>query len=305
MSENNNKRTGYLVIIFLLLLVNFVGAYFLFTGKEENDELTVEIAEVQEEYGSLQQDFNTQLLELNAMKGQNFKLDSIIGVREADIQAHLAEIDKWKKNSSYNKSQLNKAKESIIAFEQEKIVFQQQLDDLFAENEELKVIQADLENDLASEKEVTETLTEEKEYLTDKFELGSLLQADELTAIGIKVKDNGVEKEVGKVKNVEKLMVCYQTGVNKVREPGPVDMQLRVISPTGGTLYVEEDGSGTTVNKENGEELRYTKQATFEYDNTNKKICMYWSQGVTESGTYKVMMYQEGYLIGETSLDLN
>ena len=117
------------------------------------------------------------------------------------------------------------------------------------------------------------------------------------------MKDNGVEKEISKVKNVEKIMVCYQTGENKVREEGEVQMQLRILSPNGETMYLEQEGSGVFKSKENGQ-LRFTKQASFPFDGSNKKICIYWSHNITQSGTYTAEIYQEGYLVGVQKFEL-
>ncbi len=303
-SNKSSKKTVYLVIIFLLLLVNLVGAYYLFKGQQDLEATQVEVVDLKDDLSVLQSDFNAQLAQLDEMKGINAELDVVLAEREAEIKGHLEEIQKWKNQSSYNKNELNKLKGKMVEFEAERASFISQIDELSKENAELTVIKEQLEVDLSSEKEVTAILTEEKEYLSDKFELGSLLQADELTAIGIKVKDNGVEKEISKVKNVEKIMVCYQTGENKVREEGEVQMQLRILSPNGETMYLEQEGSGVFKSKENGQELRFTKQASFPFDGSNKKICIYWSHNITQSGTYTAEIYQEGYLVGVQKFEL-
>lgn len=306
MSEANksSKKTVYLVIIFLLLLINLVGAYYLFKGQQDLEATQTEVVDLKDDLSVLQADFNAQLAELEDMKGINAELDAILAEREAEIKEHLEEIQKWKNQSAYNKNEVNKLKDKIVDFEAERAAFISQIDELSKENAELTEIKARLEVDLSSEKEVTASLTEEKEYLSEKFELGSLLQADELTAVGIKVKDSGVEKEISKVKNVEKIMVCYQTGENKVREEGEVKMQLRLISPNGETMFVEQQGSGSFTSKENGEEIRYSKEASFAFDGANKKVCIYWSENISQEGMYTAEMYQEGYLLGVKKFEL-
>lgn len=306
MSESNksSKKTVYLVIIFLLLLINLVGAYYLFKGQQDLEVTQTEVVDLKDDFSSLQADFNSQLAELEEMKGINADLDVILAERELEIKEHLEEIQKWKNQSSYNKNELNKLKDKMVEFEAERVAFIGQIEELSKENEVLTEIKEKLEVDLSAEKEVTATLTEEKEYLSEKFELGSLLQADELSAVGIKVKDSGVEKEVAKVKNVEKIMVCYQTGENNVREPGTVMMQLRLISPNGETMFLEQQGSGTFKSKENGQEIRFSKEASFDFDGSNKKICIYWGQNIDQAGMYTAEMYQEGYLLGVQKFEL-
>lgn len=306
MSKTNksSKKTVYLVIIFLLLLINLVGAYYLFKGQQDLEVTQTELVGLQDDLSGLQANFNAQLAELDEMKGINADLDAVLAEREGDIKLHLEEIQKWKNQSEFNKNELNKLKGKIIEFETERAAFIGQIDKLSEENQELLAIKMRLETDLMTEKNVTLSLTQDKAYLSEKFELGSLLQADELSAVGIKVKDSGVEKEISKVKNVEKIMVCYQTGENKVREEGEVVMQLRLVSPNGETLFLQQEGSGSFTSKENGQEIRFSKAASFNFDGGNKKVCIYWSHNITQAGTYTAEMYQEGYLLGMTSFEL-
>lgn len=304
-SSNSSKKTVYLVIIFLLLLINLVGAYYLFKGQQDLEATQTEVVGLKDDLSALQADFNAQMAQLNEMKGLNEELDAIIAQREAEIAAHLEEIQKWKNQSSYNKNELNKLKGKIVEFEAERAAFIAQIDELSKENAELTELKTQLEEDLSAEKEVTANLTEEKEYLSEKFELGSLLQADELSAVGIKIKDSGVEKEVSKLKNADKVMVCYQTGENKVREEGSVMMQLRLINPRGETLTLGAEGSGSFTSKESGKEVPYSKEAAFNFDGSNKKICIYWGHQIDVEGTYTAEIYQEGYLLGVSTFELN
>lgn len=306
MSETNpsSKKTIYLVIILILLLINLVGAYFLFKGSKDLEAEKTEVVNLKDDLAGLQAEFNSQLTEIESLKGKNAELDALLLERENEIKGHLEEIQKWKNQSSYNKSQLNKLKDKIVEFESERIQFLSKIDDLTAQNEELIEVKQQLEKDLTSQKETTSILTEEKKYLSNKFELGSLLQADELTASGVKVKSNGAEKEVNKVKALDKILVCYQTGENKVREDGKVTMQLRLVNPKGETMFVQNQGSGTFTSKENGEEIRYSKQAEFDYDGSNKKICLDWANNITEAGMYTAEIYQEGYLVGIKKFEL-
>ncbi|MGB1248710.1 MAG: hypothetical protein ACPG4Z_07475, partial [Chitinophagales bacterium] len=92
--------------------------------------------------------------------------------------------------------------------------------------------------------------------------------------------------------------------VNNVREAGAVTMQLRLISPSGETLYQEIEGSGVFTSKADGQEVRFTKQGSFDYNNDNMNICLEWSHNVDQSGTYQAEIYQEGYLVGTSSVTL-
>ena len=99
-SNKSSKKTVYLVIIFLLLLVNLVGAYYLFKGQQDLEATQVEVVDLKDDLSVLQSDFNAQLAQLDEMKGINAELDVVLAEREAEIKGHLEEIQKWKNQSS-------------------------------------------------------------------------------------------------------------------------------------------------------------------------------------------------------------
>lgn len=300
---SNTKRTLYLLFIFILLLTNVVAGYYWWNSNKDVEKITVEKSELQTEYMQVQQELNTQMAALEEMKGQNAELDAIIKVREQELKDQQAKITKLFKEKNFSASDLKKAKDMISSLQQQNADFMKKIDDLNIQNQVLTEEKELLETDLTGQKEINTALEEKNKKLGSKVELGSLLRADELTVTGIFVKNSGAEKDIDKIKKIEKLKVCYQTGNNAVRETGKVNMYMRIITPSGTTLYNEANGSGTLTSKE-GEEIRYSKKADFDFDGSNKNVCIYWTQALTEQGNYKAMIYQDGFLVGETTVEL-
>ena len=306
---SNSKRTLYLIIILLLLLANIVIGYIWYNGSKDNEKLTVEKNELQDNYLNLQGDLNTQMAKLEEMKGTNATLDSIISVREDELKEKQAEISKLFKQKNFNARELKKAKAMMSNLEIQNTNFMTQIDSLVTLTNQLQEENQGLSTELTNQIETNSVLTEKNKELDDnnkhlgeKVEIGSLLKANELKINGIKVKSNGVEKEVNKIKRIEKIKVCYQTGNNKVREHGEVKMHLVIVTPSGKTIYNEANGSGLLTTK-NGKEIRYSKEAKFDFDGKNKNVCIYWTQQLIEAGTYKAIMYNDGYLVGEASVE--
>jgi len=300
---SNTKRTLYLLFIFILLLTNVVAGYYWWNSNKDVEKITVEKSELQTEYMQVQQELTTQMAALEEMKGQNAELDAIIKVREQELKDQQAKITKLFKEKNFSASDLKKAKDMIASLQQQNAEFMQKIDDLNAKNQVLTEEKELLETDLSGQKEINTALEEKNKKLGSKVELGSLLRADELTVTGIFVKNSGAEKDIDKIKKIEKLKVCYQTGNNAVRETGKVAMYMRIITPSGTTLYNEANGSGTFTSKE-GEDVRYSKKADFDFDGSNKNVCIYWTQALTEQGKYKAMIYQDGFLVGESTVEL-
>lgn len=300
---NNTKRTLYLIFIFILLLTNIVAGYYWWNSNKDNEKITEEKSELQTEYMNVQQELNAQMVALGEMKGKNAELDSIISIREKEIKDQQAKITQLFKQKNFNASELKKAKNMISSLEMQNTGFMVKIDSLNNYADKLLVEKQGLETDLTVQKDVNTKLEENNKKLGTKVELGSLLRADELKLSGVFVRNNGVEKEVNRIKKIEKLKVCYQTGNNMVREAGNVSMYLTLMTPSGTPLYNEANGSGVFTSKA-GEEVRYSKKADFDFDGKNKNVCIYWTQELTESGVYKALVFQDGFLVGESSVEL-
>ena len=136
---NNTKKTMYLIIIFLLLLTNIVAGYFWLNSNKDNEKLTVQKTELQSEYSSLQKDLNTQMAELEAMKGQNEALDLIIIEREKEIKEQQLKIAKLFKQKNFTASELKKAKAMISTLEIQNTSFMNQIDSLQTVTVKLKM----------------------------------------------------------------------------------------------------------------------------------------------------------------------
>ena len=302
MSGNNTRSAIYLIIIAILLCSTGYFAWKSFNESTEKAEQVEKNEELNAEYQSALSDLQQQELELNNLKGQNSELDSIIVLREQEIQKIKEDLQKYKNSSAFNKAKLNEVKAEIEKIKAENAQFMAKIDSMKATINVLEEEKVVLNETIKTEKEYSAKLEDDKAYLEDKFELGSLLNANNLNASGIKGKKDGGEKTVSKIKNLEEIKVCYSTGQNLARDPGKVIMYMRIETPSGETIYNEQLGSGTFEMANGGGQIRYTKMASFDYDNTDKPVCIYTSYGFTESGTYNIYMYQDGYELGNTSV---
>ena len=305
---SNSKRNLYIAIIIILLLANVIFGYYWYNGSKETEKLTVEKNELQEDYLKVQGELNDQLAELEKIKGKNSTLDSIILVRETELKEQQNKISELFKQKNFNAKELKRVKAMISTLEIQNANFMSQIDSLITETGKLKEENAGLNTELTKQMETNSTLAvknkeldDQNEYLGNKVEIGSLLKANELKIHGLKVRSNGVEKDVNRIKRIDKIKVCYQTGNNEVREPGEAKMYLVLITPDGKTIYNEANGSGT-IELKDGSTIRYTQIAKFDFDGKNKNVCIYWTQDLVDAGEYKAIMYNGGYLVGETTV---
>jgi len=121
----------------------------------------------------------------------------------------------------------------------------------------------------------------------------------------VKRKNNGKEVSVKRAKVAQSLKISFETGENKVLDPGPVSLYVRIINPKGETIAVSDQGSGAIASALTPEPVQFTKRADFDYDQNNKKVIVYWSQNISDPGLYRVEVYQNGYVVGQGQVKLS
>jgi hypothetical protein len=301
-NEGNNKLLTALII--LLLITNGVTAYLLFTTNRAKTDVTTQKIALENDFKMLNDTLDAKRSELDEFRGKNAQLDSVITARQEDIDKQKKTIAGLFAKGKMTAAELKKAKDMIAQYETSIADMKKQVEELTAQNQQLTTQNTQLSTDLTTEKQTTTQLTEVNKGLSKKVELGSLLQLRNVEVVAIKKKGNGKEVDVRKAKAAESLRISFETGENKVLEPGNLKLYVRIINPKGETIAVADQGSGSVKLAESDQEIQFTKQADFDYAQANKKVVIYWSQNINTPGTYKVEIYQSGYVVGLGQVDL-
>jgi hypothetical protein len=179
-----------------------------------------------------------------------------------------------------------------------------QISDLTAQNHELTNQNQELASTLDQERVNTAHLSDINKGLSQKVEAGSLLQLAKVDVEAIKKRHNGKEVSVKRVKAAEELKISFETGGNKVLDPGTLSLYVRIINPKGETIAVADQGSGTIPTADSPNPVQYSKKADIDWDQKSKKVVVYWNQNISDPGTYKVQVYQKGFVVGEGAVKL-
>ena len=295
--ESGNKKI-YVAIIALLLLINGVALYLLYSENKAKKDLGDQKIALENDFKNLTDTLDSKKLELEQYRGKNAELDSLITAKQEEIDQQKKTISGLFAKGKMTTTELAKAKEMIAQYETSIGDLKKRIEELTAQNQELTAQNQQLSTDLSGEKQNNNTLTEQNKGLSKKVELGSLLQLRNITVAGVRKKGNGKEVDVTKVKQLESLRISFETGDNKVLESGPISLFVRILNPKGETISVADQGSGDLKLAETGETVQFTKKADFDWSQSNKKIVVYWASNVKDAGNYKVEVYQSGYLVG-------
>jgi len=302
-NPNGGSKKIYITVIILLLLINGVAFYLLYSENKAKTDLGVQKASLDLKVQTLNDTLDSKRMQLEQFRGKNAELDSVINMKEAEIDKQQKEIAAVKAKGKMTASELAKAKEMISQDEASIADLQKKIDELGKQNKELTNQNQQLSTDLSTEKQTSAQLNEQNKGLSKKVQLGSLLQLKNLVVEGIEKKKNGKEVVEKRVKKVEKLRVTFETGENQVLEAGTLSLYVRIINPKGETISVADAGSGTIKNAA-GETVQYTQKADIDWNQANKKVVVDWSQNIKDPGVYKVEVYQYGYAVGKGQVDL-
>ena len=293
----NNFKNG--IIGVLAAGVLGLGGYMVY-DKNKNSETIhqqeTQIAKVSDEKSDLQVSFDASLARLDSMTSANTGLNSKLTDKNAEITKVKAEIRTILNKKNATASELGRAKKLIASLNDKISVLEADVARLTGENQTLsndKVV-------LTQEKEkVTQDLAATvvvKEELEKKVDVASTLNASNIVITPVNIKRNGREKVSSTAKRVDKLLVSFDV-TNRIAQPGATDVYVVVIGPDGQPVSA---GAETFTTREDGNKT-YTAKLPIEIETAKRKNVEFaFSPGANfQQGSYKIMIYQNGFLIGE------
>ncbi|MCB0584562.1 MAG: hypothetical protein KDD06_04445 [Phaeodactylibacter sp.] len=315
-------KVAAIVTIAILAILCIVLVANLVSKNKANNNLTYELNESEQLKAELEKQYYESLSELEELRGSNEELNALIEQQKSELKDSKERIEALLRDSR-NLSQARKEIKNLTAQVEQYLA---EINQLRQENEQLTARTAELSEEnmalttnldsarvrnmelssakaaLASEKDAIE---QERSFLAKKVNIASVIKVNNLEASGMKIKNSGKAVSRGAAKNVDQIQVCFNTSVNEVAEAGNEQFLIRIISPLGETLAIEEMGSGIFTNNANGEQIRYTQSEEVDYNQNEQQVCTVWSpsQAFAE-GNYKVEVYNKGYLAGSTTLNL-
>ena len=306
--ESNQKSTvskrTYFATVILLVLLNCGTAYVLYNTDTDKKSVTAQKVSLEKDFRNISDTLDAKKAELTAYMGKNAELDKTILADQAMIDKEKAQIADMIKRGNLTQGELAKARKMIAGYEASIKDLNDQIASLNTKNQELTNTNTDLTKNLDAERVTTAQLSDQNKGLAKKVEIGSLLQIAKVDVEAIKKRTSGKEVPVKRVKAAQELKITFETGNNKVLDPGNLDLYVRIINPKGETVAQNDKGSGTIATADNDMPVQYSKKADIDWDQKSKKVTMYWEQHLQDPGTYKVQVYQKGYVVGEGSVKL-
>ncbi len=307
------------IIVFLILLLGYLG-YVISNLNKQNHRISKELSEIIEE----NKEMNLILMNEDALsdsKSDNLKSNLILMLSSYDSleASNTMAIDsineqRNKINSLLSKvTQLNKKSKKdwrqIFKLQKEAETLRGIMKGYIHTIDSLNTLNINLSNTL---NEKTKTLNivsdqnkvikEQNKKLQEKVTMGGVLKADNIIATAIRIRNSGAQSETTRASKSEMIKVCCTLIENKLAKSGDKSIYLRVLNSAGEVFKSESPLNILDFKKEN---IEMSSKRVINYQNQNTDMCIFYElTSEVNPGNYMIEIYNEGYLIGESSFSL-
>lgn len=303
-----NKINIRTIVMVALGLVLAMGAIFYWLLNQERSAMEGEMEEVarlqreamQEELANLSDEYEHQYSKLT-IDGQEVSLyansDSLlrqISAERAKVDRLLEELKQQKTTSAARISELTKEVGTLRRVLRNYIV---QIDSLHTANERLRAENKEVKANFQRATNEARQLASQKTQLTERINLAAKLDA---TAIAITPLDRK-GKRAKRINRIENIQISFRVAKNITAEVGNKTFYTRIMTPDDQPLIKAGAGSFTFE----GKSLPYSTRREIEYSGEETEVVMYWPvEESLQAGTYRVMIFADGNLIGSGSLTI-
>jgi myosin heavy subunit len=304
-SNSKDKRSKRLLLgaIALLFVLNAFFIYQLFNKSNELKTTTIELQSTEAELAQVNELKAELETELEKYIGQNAKLDSVISVRDAEIQQKVRRIQQMLQSGNVTKSELAKAKGEIDKLRSQVDLLTKEIEELSKENQYLKdenyVMQKKIEAEQEKVSEMEGVIRERDQQVA----VGSRIFLKSLKATPLRDALVGDKfKSTDKLSRMDKLEVSYTLGNNDLAKEGERTLYFQIVTPNKSVLV--SGNAGGTLNTDGGERL-YTLKKVVNFRNSNESgsFSIPKSESMQE-GKYTVTVYGDDHIMGTTTFNL-
>lgn len=297
--EQEQKRgTTKLMVIgiaaALVAIVIAVACYHYLYAKplaQENEELK-ELAEIDKK------EMETQYREFDAqyeMLQSRLNNDSLIAQIEKERRHTQQLLEELERTKSTDAAEIKRLKEEITSLRAVLRSYIMQVDSLNRLNQYLNEENTQYKEQISVANTQISNLSSERNVLKDKVDIAAQLDA---TGFWVSPK-NKKSKDANKAKDVKKISFGFTIVKNVTATNGQRTIYVRILKPDNSVM-----GKKGTFSYENTQ-LDYSEKKYLDYTGEEQKVTMYSNiEEYIEAGQYKVFVFCDNQMIGQTSFTL-
>lgn len=299
--KKNNQITIIVLIILLIGSISF-NIYQSMNKSAAIELINVDLRDERKAKEKLQEQLNILTTEFETSKKDLMIKDSTLSKRDVEIFEKQKEIQNLLNKKELSESELKKAKRMINSLNGEIARFKDEIKLLRAQNDSLVIANTTI---VAEKEDITNQLIVEKEKSIEKDKnIRSTFSVSNYKLTGLKVRKSGKEVETDRARRIDKLRVTFDLDPNNYAETGTKEIYIAIYKPDG-QLGKFKNASPGEIDTWSLGKVQYSDKVKFHYNKgTKQNITFDWEEYDFPKGTYKIDLYQNGFKIGQKTLDL-
>lgn len=307
-NPQQKSRTNGALLAALILMTGLAGvsSYLYFTTKEKSDNQEVTIAERVEELSntrvkldSISTALDAKIAEVQKLGGNVEELLKVKADLERDKEA-LRRGSAAQQRSLVAKYDVKIKEYEAFLMEKDTLIANLQRENgvLVATNQTLNQENTVVKTERQQARDSVAAIAAQNQELSTKVTRASALKAQNVKVYAVSSKGKVREDDEYKAKRLDKIKLVYTLLDNPLTKEEPKDVYVRVLDPDGAIVSDMANGSGTfTVD---GNETVYTTKQTVNYSSKGQTVELLYTRGTPyKPGKYTVMLYAEGFSIGQ------
>ncbi|MGR3811705.1 hypothetical protein [Jiulongibacter sp. NS-SX5] len=312
-SESNNSSVVKAGLILAIAVAAVLG-FLYFKERQKVAEKVVEVGEVNRDLMLT----NTKLDSISTQLDARIAEVTALGGQVEELEALKSQLEKDKRNLIYSKNvSLKEYQDKIANYElaltekdgeiqqlkEANMILTSENEVLLTEKTQLQEEKVTLENTTATLKDSVFAINTKNAELSEKVSLAAALRPMNYSVSAINSRGKEKDGEEFKARKVDKIKVAFKLAENPLTKKENKTVYMRLLDPTGTVISDMATGSGTF--KFGGKETVYTAKQTVMFSNDGQTVDFIYDRGADyESGKYTVVLFSEGYRIGQTTFSV-
>jgi FtsZ-binding cell division protein ZapB len=284
-----SRKPTIILTVLVVILAAALGLLYMQYTKTKTDSAIVQEA-LEEQKQSLTNELKDMMSEYEGLKSDNDSLNNQIDKQQDRIKNLLAiNANNLEKIKLYKKelATLRDIMKSYIV----------QIDSLNTKNQKLITENTEVKTALDDARKSNEGLSKEKQDMSSKLEVASLLSAKSITVSPL----NRRGKDTEKATRVNKIKTSFTIRENSIAPAGEKVVYLRITNPQELVLASSEQD----VFNYDGKPIVFSAKRAVTYENKDLDVIIYWDNaGQLNPGNYNVDLFCESKLIGSSTFVL-
>lgn len=277
---------GYRIVIIILsvILVALSVLYFSIHRQQMRDNELL-----QADRDSIQNDLGRLMTDYDGLRISNDSISANLDVERGRADSLMTRL---KRERSWSLAKIKQYEKEVGTLRTIMKGYIRQIDSLSTLNKQLITENVSFRKEISSANLRAEMAEEKAAELDNKVKVGAVLRARDISMAAL----NDRSKSVSRVRNASRLRVDFVLAANELAVPGEKTIYLRITSPDGYVLTTEQ----MPTFEFEGERITYSAMRDVDYQNQDLEVGIYFNSTGFAAGTYRVELYAEGRLIGQT-----